>query len=74
MEKSDIINALKERLDALEEWRTERKEPEEKKKNAKKATVDEEVCPVCAADLLFVEEGIVFCPKCELYFEYKEEG
>lgn len=74
MEKSKIIYALKERLDSLEEWRAEKKKPEDKKKpGAKKEDVDEEVCPVCGGNLQFVEVGIVFCPKCNQYFEFEEE-
>jgi RNA polymerase subunit RPABC4/transcription elongation factor Spt4 len=73
MEKSGIINALHERIDALEKWRAERKEPEDKKKGKPKTPpVDEEVCPVCGSDLLFVEEGVVYCPKCKQYFEHEE--
>jgi ribosomal protein L37AE/L43A len=70
MEKSNIISALKGRLDDLEKWR---KEKTDKKKGEKKQKTDEEVCPECGGDLLFVEEGIVFCPKCEQYFEIGEE-
>ena len=69
MEKSKIIDALVERLDVLEKWRKEKSEPEDKKAAAKKAKVDEEVCPECGGDLLFVEDGIVFCPVCKEYFE-----
>ena len=69
MEKSEIINALKERLDAVEKWQAGKSEPEDKKAAAKKPPVDEEVCPECGGDLLFVEDGIVFCPVCKEYFE-----
>lgn len=73
MEKSNIIAALLERVDKLEKWRTEKKESATKKKPEGKKEADEEVCPVCGGDLLFVEEGIVFCSKCDQYFEYGEE-
>ena len=63
MEKSSIIEALKERLDDLEKWR---KGTSGKKKESKE---DEDVCPICGGDLLFVEDNIVFCSKCKEYFE-----
>jgi ribosomal protein L37AE/L43A len=69
MEKSNIISALKERLDKLEGW----KEKVAKKKEGKKEKADEEVCPICGNDLLWVEEGIVFCKKCNEYYEQIEE-
>jgi len=33
---------------------------------------DEDVCPVCKGDLRYVEEGIVYCPACEEYYEWEE--
>jgi uncharacterized Zn finger protein (UPF0148 family) len=71
MEKSNIITALKERLDSIETWRKDL--TEKKKKSSKKQKEDEDVCPECGNDLLFVEEGIVMCPKCNEYFEIGEE-
>lgn len=67
MEKSEIINALHERIDELEKWR---KSASDKKKTSKE---DEEVCPECGGDLLFVEDNIVVCKKCKRYFEINEE-
>jgi hypothetical protein len=61
MEKSEIIDALKGRLDALENWRKGKANKEEKP--------DEEVCPICGGDLQWVEDNIVFCKKCNEYFE-----
>lgn len=69
MEKSNIIAALKERMDNIEKWQEEIS----KKKGSKKQKVDEEVCPECGGDLLFVEEGVVHCPKCDQYFEVEVE-
>lgn len=66
MKKSSIIDALNERLDNLEKWR---KAGLKKKENKE----DEEVCPACGADLLFVEEGIVYCSKCKEYYEQETE-
>lgn len=71
MEKSSIIEALVERIDDLEKWRKTSHEEHDKDKGRKKP--DEEVCPVCGGDLLWVEEGIVFCRKCNQYFENTEE-
>jgi len=71
MEKSGIIDAIKERLVELEKWRADKKESEDKKEKTKRSTVDEEVCPICGGDLLFVEDGIVYCQKCKQYFEYE---
>lgn len=75
MEKSKIISALQERLDKLEIWKEENAEEvdKDKKKDSAKQKEDEEVCPNCGADLLFVEENIVYCPKCKDYFENGEE-
>ena len=73
MEKSKVIDALKERLDKLEIWQKEKNEPEDKKKgSSKKSKEDEEVCPECGGDLLFVEDGIVYCSVCKEYFEEEE--
>ena len=69
MEKSNTISDLLERLEALENWRKEKVKRKEKKTPAE----DEEVCPQCGGDLLFVEDGIVFCKKCNEYFEMKVE-
>ena len=66
MEKSSIIEALKERLDELEKWR---KVTGTKKKETKEKKEDEDVCPVCGGDLLFVEDNIVYCSKCKEYYE-----
>lgn len=71
MEKSDIISALQGRLDELEKWRAEKAEP--KKKSSINQKEDEEVCPNCGSDLLFVEENTVYCPKCKEYFEKDDE-
>ena len=63
MEKSKIIEALKERLDELEKWRTATSSKKKEKKE------DEDVCPICGGDLLFVEDNIVYCSKCKEYYE-----
>ena len=71
MEKSNIITELSERLvDVEEKLKTIVKTP---KKKSKKPEVDEDVCPECGGDLLFVEDGIVYCRKCSEYYELKEE-
>jgi uncharacterized protein with PIN domain len=72
MEKSDIINKMTGRLDDIEEHLKKLVKAPGKKKG-KKSEVDEEVCPVCGGDLLFVEEGIVFCNKCSEYYETADE-
>jgi uncharacterized protein with PIN domain len=70
MKKSEIINEITERLHNLEEGFKGIKKPPAKKEKTK---VDEDVCPICGGDLLFVEEGIVLCPLCKEYFEEGEE-
>jgi uncharacterized protein with PIN domain len=72
MEKSDIINKMTGRLDDIEEHLKKLVKAPGKKKG-KKPEVDEEVCPECGSDLLFVEEGIVFCNKCSEYYEMANE-
>ena len=67
MEKSKIIETLEDRLAAIEKWKKTTSEDLDKDKHKGKA--DEEVCPNCGGDLLFVEDGIVYCPKCKDYFE-----
>ena len=71
MEKTNIIDDINERLHKLEEYY--KAKPPAKKKSEKKMEVDEDVCPECGSDLLFVEDGIVFCSKCKQYYELKEE-
>ena len=46
---------------------------EEAGKSKSKSKEDETVCPVCAGDLEYVEEGIVYCPKCKDYYEVDTE-
>jgi uncharacterized protein with PIN domain len=70
MKKSNIIDEITERLHNLEENIKGIKKPAPKKK---KEEVDEDVCPTCGGDLLFVEDGIVYCPTCKEYFEEGEE-
>jgi uncharacterized protein with PIN domain len=70
MKKSEIINEITERLHDLEESIKGIKKSPAKKDKPK---VDEDVCPICGGDLLFVEEGIVFCSACDKYFEEGEE-
>jgi hypothetical protein len=70
MKKSEIINEITERLHNLEEGFKGIKKPPGKKMKPK---MDEDVCPICAGDLLFVEEGIVYCPICKEYFEEEAE-
>jgi uncharacterized protein with PIN domain len=70
MRKSNIIDEITDRLHNLEEDFKGIKKPPAKKK---KTEVDEDVCPTCGGDLLFVEEGIVLCPACNKYFEEGEE-
>lgn len=62
MEKSSIIEDLKARLENIEKGL--------KKKNDTKRKEDEDVCKNCGGDLQFVEDNIVYCPKCKEYFEY----
>lgn len=66
MKQSKIIDEITERLHNLEEDLKGVKKVPPKKKETK---ADEEVCPECGGDLLFVEEGIVLCPKCNVYYE-----
>ena len=68
MEKSKIITEITDRLVDVEEHLKILKKPAQKK-DGKKTDVDEDVCPECGGDLLFVEDGIVFCPKCSEYYE-----
>lgn len=74
MKKSTIMTGLIERLDKLEQWRKAKGDDEDAgKRKGKKSKEDEEVCPNCGGDLQFVEDGIVFCPKCDEYFEQEGE-
>ena len=68
MEKTNIINELKDRIVDIEE-KLKKSVPKKKSTNEKKPEVDEDVCPECGSDLLFVEDGIVFCSKCKQYYE-----
>jgi uncharacterized protein with PIN domain len=72
MEKSKIITEMTGRLDDIEEYLKKLVKVPAKKKG-KKEGVDEEVCPECGGDLLFVEDGIVFCNKCSEYYEIADE-
>jgi len=65
MEKTNIISDLIKRIDNLEK---------KSKKKAPTKKPDEDVCPECGGDLLWVEEGIVLCKKCNKYFEQVEEA
>jgi len=67
MEKTNIINELRDRIMDIEKKLASKK----KFTSEKKSEVDEDVCPECGSDLLFVEDGIVFCSKCKQYFELK---
>lgn len=69
MKESNIINELQDRLTNIEK----RIKGIKDKKPPKETKEDEEVCPECGGDLLFVEEGVVFCPKCKKYYEEEEE-
>jgi uncharacterized protein with PIN domain len=73
MEKSKIITEMTDRIDSIEEHLKKLVKAPAKKKG-KKEEVDEEVCPECGGDLLFVEEGIVYCNKCSEYYEIADEG
>ena len=72
MEKSNIIQDLLDRLTKIELWKEESKGKKPPKDPAPKED-DEDVCPKCGGDLLFVEDGIVFCPKCKAYYEEEKE-
>ena len=67
MEKSNILSILEKRIGDLEKTLTNNK----KKNSGKKP--DEDVCPECGNDLLFVEDGIVYCSKCKQYYDLGEE-
>jgi len=70
MEKSNIITEITQRLVNLEEAvKGTKKKPAGKKGNKP----DEEVCPECGGDLLWVEDGVVYCSKCKEYYEAEEE-
>ena len=73
MEKTKIISEITERLSDVEEHLKKLAKPPASKKGGKKPEVDEDVCPECGGNLLFVEEGIVFCPKCVEYYEMGDE-
>jgi len=62
MKKSSVIVDLEERIKQLE--------AEKEKKKEKK----EDICEECGGDLEYVEEGIVYCPHCEQYYEYVADG
>jgi uncharacterized protein with PIN domain len=63
MKKSKVIEDMQKEILAL-------KEAKDKKKEEK----DEDVCPECGGDLEYVEEGVVLCPKCKVYYEVEEDG
>ena len=66
MEKTNVITKLTERVDNMEEHLKKLVKTPKKDKGSK---ADEDVRPECGGDLVFVEEGIVFCPKCSEYYE-----
>jgi len=68
MEKTNIINELRDRIVDIEE-KLKKSIPKKKSTSEKRPQVDEEVCPECGGDLLFVEDNIVFCTKCRQYYE-----
>jgi len=72
MKESNIISEMLKRIGTLE---TNLKDTLKKgnKKSQKEVKEDEEVCPECGGDLLFVEEGVVYCQKCKKYYENEEE-
>lgn len=57
--KSSVIEDMRKELEAL--------------KAANKKEVDDTVCPECGADLTFVEDNVVYCKKCDEYYEVEEE-
>jgi uncharacterized Zn finger protein (UPF0148 family) len=61
MKKSSVIEDMQKEIAALKEAG----KPKEKE--------DETVCPSCGNDLTFVEDGVVYCDKCEEYYEVEEE-
>ena len=63
MEKTNVIKEITERLGKVEKFMKTPKKDKGKKK------ADEDVCPECGGDLVFVDQGIVFCPKCNEYYE-----
>jgi ribosomal protein L37AE/L43A len=69
MKESNVIDQMQNRLTDIEN----RIKGIKDKKPTKENKEDEDVCPKCGGDLLFVEEGIVFCPKCKKYYEEGEE-
>jgi uncharacterized protein with PIN domain len=61
MKKSSVIADMQAEIAALKAAG----KPKEKE--------DETVCPECGADLLVVEDGVVYCEKCDEYYEMEEE-
>ena len=61
MKKSSVIEDLQKEIALLKDAM----KPKQKE--------DEEVCEQCGGDLEFVEEGIVYCPKCKEYYEVEED-
>jgi predicted amidophosphoribosyltransferase len=61
MKKSSVISDMQAEIAALKEAAKP------------KAKEDDTVCPGCGADLLVVEDGILYCEKCEEYYEPEEE-
>ena len=59
MKKSTVIVDLEERIKQLE--------------GEKKPDKKDIVCEECGGDLEYVEEGVVYCPHCEQYYEVEEE-
>lgn len=46
----------------------------DKLKETPKEDVDEDVCPECGSDLYDIGEGLLFCEKCNEYYEDEEKG
>jgi ribosomal protein L37AE/L43A len=61
MKKSSVITDMQAEIAALKEAAKPKKKE------------DETVCPECGADLLVVEDGVVYCEKCKVYYDVVEE-
>jgi ribosomal protein S27AE len=61
MKKSSVISDMQKEIAGLKEAT----KPKEKE--------DDTVCPDCGADLLVVEDNVLYCEKCDIYYETEEE-
>ena len=60
MKKSNVITDMQAEIAALKEAGKPKKK-------------EDVVCDECGGDLDYVEEGVVYCPVCKVYYEYTED-